>query len=103
MEDISLLPPGQPRLFRVEPTGAGGLRVVTAEGQLLLRTTDLASAVIAAATSTDGTAWVVAPDRWAARICAALEGGWLVSGDPTMPADAIRRVLALIQVQGESP
>lgn len=100
IEDTSPSPPGQPRLFQVEATGASRFDVVTPDGRLLTRTADLAAAVIAAA-STNGNAWVVAPDRWAARITVACEGGWLVSGDHGVPAEAIHRVLALIHVQGE--
>ena len=99
MTDVVVVPPGQARLFAVEPTAGTRLTVITVTGTVVVTTTDLAAAVIAAAT-VDGGGWVVAADRWSAHITNAFDS-WQVVGDGHAPVAAIRRVLALIPMREE--
>ena len=90
----SAVVPGQRRLFAVAPTDSARLEVLSADGRVLVRTSDLAAAVIAAASDAVG-GWVVAPERWSARVTA--DGCvWQVTADSGAPVNAIHRVLALI-------
>jgi hypothetical protein len=98
--DIAVVPPLQARLFEVEPAPDARLQVVINSGQVTVTTTDLAAAVIAAASVAAG-AWVVSADRWSARLTPDADG-WCVAGDDRAPVAAIRRVLALIPPREET-
>lgn len=89
--------PGAHRLFPVDPSPTDRFEIIANDASVVARTGDLAVATIAAAASArrhHQPAWLVAPDRWTARLTPTADGWDVITDGPTpAPIDAIRRVL----------